>query len=325
MALILLFGCVENSQKIYSVNGLALGTTYKVLYVSENSYLNLQSSFDSIFKIMNQSLSTYIDDSDISKINKGLELIKVDEHFTNVFQKSKDIWNLTDGFFDPTIGIITKAYGLGPQISDMNKINIDSLLSLTGFEKVTLNNNLITKTKKDIFLDFNAIAKGYCVDVISDFLKKKKINNHLVEIGGEMVASGRNLVSNDFWKVGITNPINPDSRNVLKKLFLENSALASSGNYRKYKIDKKTQQKIVHTINPKNGMAYETNVIGSTVIAKDCMTADAYATAFMAMPLKKSIEIISKIPDIEVMIIYMNKQGEMNFHFSKNFDKNILK
>ena len=108
-ALILLFGCVENSQKIHSVNGLALGTTYKVLYVSENSYLNLQSSFDSIFKIMNQSLSTYIDDSDISKINKGLELIEVDEHFTNVFQKSKDIWNLTDGFFDPTIGIITKA------------------------------------------------------------------------------------------------------------------------------------------------------------------------------------------------------------------------
>lgn len=323
--LILLFGCVEHSQKIHSINGLALGTTYKVLYVSENSYPNLQSSFDSIFKIMNQSLSTYIDDSDISKINKGLELIKVDEHFTNVFQKSKDIWNLTDGFFDPTIGIITKAHGLGPEISDINKINIDSLLSLTGFEKVTLNNNLITKTRKDIFLDFNAIAKGYCVDVISDFLKKKKINNHLVEIGGEMVASGRNLVSNDFWKVGITNPINPDSGNLLKKLFLENSALASSGNYRKYKIDKKTQEKIVHTINPKNGMAYETNVIGSTVIAKDCMTADAYATAFMAMPLKKSIEIISKIPDIEVMIIYMNKQDEMNFHFSKNFEKNILK
>lgn len=318
----ILSSCKQDPQpNIYTIQGIALGTTYKVLYISENPEPNVKKSIDSIFNVINQSLSTYIESSDISKINQGIESVKVDEHFVNVFNKSKEIWNLTDGFFDPTIGIITKAYGLGPIDDNIQKINIDSLLSFTGFEKVSLINNLIVKEKKEIFLDFNAIAKGYCVDIISKLLKDKKINNHLVEIGGEMVASGKNLVSNEFWRVGITNPVNPNSKNFLKKILLNNSALASSGNYRKFIIDEFSGEKIVHTINPKNGKAYETNVLGTSVIAKDCITADAYATAFMAMPLQNSIDLISKIEEIEVMIIYLNENKDVDVFLSKNFDK----
>ena len=318
----ILSSCKQDPQpNIYTIQGIALGTTYKVLYISENPEPNVKKSIDSIFNVINQSLSTYIESSDISKINQGIESVKVDEHFVNVFNKSKEIWNLTDGFFDPTIGIITKAYGLGPIDDNIQKINIDSLLSFTGLEKVSLINNLIVKEKKEIFLDFNAIAKGYCVDIISKLLKDKKINNHLVEIGGEMVASGKNLVSNEFWRVGITNPVNPNSKNFLKKILLNNSALASSGNYRKFIIDEFSGEKIVHTINPKNGKAYETNVLGTSVIAKDCITADAYATAFMAMPLQNSIDLISKIEEIEVMIIYLNENKDVDVFPSKNFDK----
>jgi len=320
--LTILSSCKQDPQpNIYTIQGIALGTTYKVIYISENPEPNVKKSIDSIFNVINQSLSTYIESSDISKINQGIESVKVDEHFVNVFNKSKEIWNLTDGFFDPTIGIITKAYGLGPIDDNIQKINIDSLLSFTGFEKVSLINNLIVKEKKEIFLDFNAIAKGYCVDIISKLFKDKKINNHLVEIGGEMVASGKNLVSNEFWRVGITNPVNPNSKNFFKKILLNNSALASSGNYRKFIIDEFSGEKIVHTINPKNGKAYETNVLGSSVIAKDCITADAYATAFMAMPLQNSIDLISKIEEIEVMIIYLNENKDVDVFLSKNFDK----
>ena len=169
-------------------------------------------------------------------------------------------------------------------------------------------------------MDFNAIAKGYCVDVIGQFFKNKKIDNFLIEIGGEMVAKGKNLTSNSPWKVAIIDPINPDSKDFLKKILLVDRAMASSGNYRKYKIDEKSGNKIVHTVNPKNGQSIETNIAGVTVLAEDCMSADALATAFMVMPIKKSLEIISKNKEIDALIIYFDKNRKLQTFSSAGFD-----
>ena len=314
----------SNETKIHSYSGQALGTSFKILYASDQPLKNIDVLTDSIFTEINKSLSTYISSSDISKINDDIDSIKIDAHFKKVFNKSKLIWKSTDGFFDPTIGLLVKAYGLGPKNDSKIPVNLDSIMNLTGFGKVSLKNNFIIKEKKGIYLDFNAIAKGYCVDIISNMLNNRSINNHLVEIGGEMVASGKNLVTNNYWRVGITDPLNPSSNNYIKKIQLKNSALASSGNYRKYIIDNQTGKKIVHTINPKNGNAFNTNVLGVSVIAEDCITADAYATSFMAMPIEKSIKMISLLNNIEVMIIYNKEKSEVEIFSTDGFDRLVL-
>lgn len=320
-----LFSCNEQTKyNLYSISGNALGTKFNILYTSTSPLKGLTNLTDSVFVEINNSLSTYIETSDISKINKGLDFIKVDHHFINVFNKSKIIWKSTDGFFDPTIGLLTKAYGLGPKNNIQSSVKIDDLIRFTGFEKVSLKNNMVIKESKEIFLDFNAIAKGYCVDVISRMLKKNNITNHLVEIGGEMVASGKNQVTDAFWKVGITDPLNNSTNNFINRIELRNKALASSGNYRKFLIDKESGKKIVHTINPKTGDAFETNVLGASVIADDCITADAYATSFMAMPIKKSKEVISNLENIDVMIIYYDKNKNVKVLKSNGFNKLIL-
>ena len=315
-----LISCTE-SYNTFSYSGYALGTKFTIIYNSEKPLKNLESITDSIFFDLNKSLSTYIPSSDISKINNGYDLIEVDDNFINVFNKSKSIWKHTMGYFDPTSGILANAYGLGPNTTPKYSINLDSIMNFIGFEKVSLNNRSV-KLNKGMYLDFNAIAKGYCVDLLSNALKENNISNHLIEIGGEMYASGINNITNSRWKVGISDPLKPD--NTKQKIFLKNTALASSGNYRKFLIDPETGIKIVHTINPNNGSANQTNVLASSVIAENCMTADAYATAFMAMPLEKSMDLINADDSLDGMIIYFDSNNEIKTYFSQGFKKLIF-
>ena len=315
-----LISCTK-SYNTYSYSGYALGTKFTIIYNSAKPLKNLESMADSIFFNLNKSLSTYIPSSDISKINNGYDLIEVDDNFVNVFKKSKSIWKHTMGYFDPTAGILANAYGLGPNTVPKYSVNVDSIMNFIGFEKVLLNNRSV-KLNKGMYLDFNAIAKGYCVDLLSNALKKNNITNHLIEIGGEMYASGINNITNTRWKVGISDPLKPDDTK--QKIFLKNIALASSGNYRKFLIDPETGVKIVHTINPNNGSANQTNILASSVIAENCMTADAYATAFMAMPLDKSISLINDDKSLDGMIIYFDSNNEIQTYYSSGFKKLIF-
>ena len=315
-----LISCTE-SYNTFSYSGYALGTKFTIIYNSEKPLKNLESITDSIFFDLNKSLSTYIPSSDISKINNGYDLIEVDDNFINVFNKSKSIWKHTMGYFDPTSGILANAHGLGPNTTPKYSINLDSIMNFIGFEKVSLNNRSV-KLNKGMYLDFNAIAKGYCVDLLSNALKENNISNHLIEIGGEMYASGINNITNSRWKVGISDPLKPD--NTKQKIFLKNTALASSGNYRKFLIDPETGIKIVHTINPNNGSANQTNVLASSVIAENCMTADAYATAFMAMPLEKSMDLINADDSLDGMIIYFDSNNEIQTYYSQGFKQLIF-
>ena len=315
-----LISCTE-SYNTFSYSGYALGTKFTIIYNSEKPLKNLESITDSIFFDLNKSLSTYISSSDISKINNGYDLIEVDDNFINVFNKSKSIWKHTMGYFDPTSGILANAYGLGPNTTPKYSINLDSIMNFIGFEKVSLNNRSV-KLNKGMYLDFNAIAKGYCVDLLSNALKENNISNHLIEIGGEMYASGINNITNSRWKVGISDPLKPD--NTKQKIFLKNTALASSGNYRKFLIDPETGIKIVHTINPNNGSANQTNVLASSVIAENSMTADAYATAFMAMPLEKPMDLINADDSLDGMIIYFDSNNEIQTYYSQGFKQLIF-
>ena len=319
--LLILFLSCNKPDQTYSYSGFALGTNFNILYNSDKPLKNLNKLTDSIFFDLNKSLSTYIPSSDISKINNGDNSILVDENFKKVFNASKIIWEESGGYFDPTIGLLTNAYGLGPNTNPNYSINVDSLLNFTGFEKVNLTDNKIN-LQKGMFLDFNAIAKGYGVDLISNLLKDNGIDNFLIDIGGEMYASGINSVSKTSWRVGISDPTNPGKSK--QKIFIKDKGLASSGNYRKFLINPISGDKIVHTVNPLNGSARETNVLAASVIAKDCMTADGYATAFMAMPLEKTKILISTNPEIEAMVVYVDSQNEINTFYSQGFEELIF-
>tara|TARA_B100001029_G_C15056879_1_gene455089 strand:+ start:1592 stop:2590 length:999 start_codon:yes stop_codon:yes gene_type:complete len=315
-----IFSCSKPANKKI-ISGYSFGTSFSIQFEKNNDENIIKNKIDSLFKIVNNSFSTYISDSDISKINRGDSLLVVDDHFKKVFLKSYEIWELSQGFFDPTVGSLVNAYGFGPEnkIKNFSKKQLDSLIELTGFSKVSLTSEgTIKKKYSNIYLDFNAIGKGYIVDLISELLISYDIKNFLIEIGGEIIAKGKNPNSGDFWKVAIDNPSKKNNRQFIKTIFLKNKALATSGNYRKYIIDSLTGKKYVHTINPKNGKSFQSKILSVSVLASDCMTADAWATALMVMPFRLSKSIIESIEGIDAYWILSN-QKEYDEIFSSNW------
>ena len=306
-----IFSCSKPANKKI-ISGYSFGTSFSIQFEKNKDENIIKKKIDSLFKIVNNSFSTYISDSDISKINRGDSLLVVDDHFKKVFLKSYEIWELSQGFFDPTVGSLVNAYGFGPEnkIKNFSKKQLDSLIQLTGFSKVSLTSEgTIKKKYSNIYLDFNAIGKGYIVDLISELLISYDIKNFLIEIGGEIIAKGKNPNSGNFWKVAIDNPSQKNNRQFIKTIFLKNKALATSGNYRKYIIDSLTGKKYVHTINPKNGKSFQSKILSVSVLASDCMTADAWATALMVMPFQLSKSIIESIEGIDAYWILSNQKG----------------
>ena len=300
---ILFFACETAPSSLQVHQGRALGTSYTIQYKGKaNQYAQYQKSIDSLFQGINQSLSTYWPDSDISKINRGDSLVVVDSHFKKVFRKATTVWKNTNGFFDPTVGSLVNAYGFGPQkpLARIRVAQLDSLRKLTGWEKVSLTKNgTIRKDHPDIYLDFNAIAKGYTVDVIANYLSQKGQQNYLVEIGGEVAAKGISPKFQKAWTVAIDDPQQGAERRFKTTLSLVDEALATSGNYRKYRIDSLTGEKYVHSLNPHTGLPVKSSILSASVRAADCMTADAYATALMVLPLEKGQELIASTTNLE--------------------------
>ncbi|MGA0956292.1 MAG: FAD:protein FMN transferase [Flavobacteriaceae bacterium] len=286
-----------------SIRGNALGTTYSVIVETKSNEGFIEDQIDSIFNQVNLSMSTYIDSSIITRVNKSSKPVEVDTNFINVFNKSKEIWLNSNGFFDPTAGSFVNFYGLGPETTSqqINDYKIDSLKNIVGFGKVTLNNNNeIVKLNKDIFLDFNAIAKGYSVDLINDLFIKSGYENFLIEVGGEVIAKGISNKGNR-WKVAIQNPL--EMNKFYSEIYLDNKSLATSGNYRKFRIDPITGDRYTHIINPITGKSTSNNILSASVISDLCITADGWATALMLMDPDQSIDIINNIENLESLIL----------------------
>ena len=317
--LLLLFLIVSCQQepKNTKLTGPVFGTSYSVQYHSEND-INYQKQLDSLFNVINKSLSTYIPDSKISKINKG-EPIEVDAHFTRVFENAKLIYRMTEGAFDPTIGAVVNAWDFGPEgkITNVDSTAIDSLMKSVGFNRMGLKNKKIVKSSPS-FLDFNAIAKGYAVDVIGEFLESKNSTNYLVEIGGEIRARGINLEKKSPWKVGIDDPNFEGEQTYTKVIPLQDEAMATSGTYRKFKVDE-NGNRYAHIIDTKTGYPSKTNILSVSVLAEDCMTADAYATAFQAMGIEKVTEFLYRHSELKTFIIFENDNNELETLSLNNF------
>lgn len=319
LILLIVFNCFSCKKEFKNTHvvGEVFGTSFSIKYEDKQA-TDFQKQFDSLFRVINKSMSTYVRDSDISRINRNEDSI-VDLHFINVFKASKAIYKETHGLFDPTIGALVNAWDFGPEgtISDLDSLKIDSLMLSVGLDKVTLIDNKIIKPK-ETFIDFNAIAKGYGVDVIGVFLESQGIENYLVEIGGEIRGKGINIEKNAEWKVGVEMPHFDGTQSILKAISIRDASMATSGTYRKFKIDQHGNR-YAHIIDPITGYPSKTNLLSVSVIANDCMTADAYATAFKAMGINNVKAYLYTHKHLKVFAIFQNEHGDMETIFFNGF------
>ena len=316
--LLFIFSC--NNFRKNSVTGLVYGTTYNIQFYNYSSD-DYSQEIDSIFNVIDNSMSTYKSNSLISKINKNQNVL-IDYHFKNVFSWSKKIYKITNGRFDPSIGLVVNYWGFGPEkfILDSD-IKYDEellyLFSKVGLDKFKIIDNKLIRPK-DSYIDFNAIAKGYAVDQIAKFLKSKQVNNFLVEIGGEINASGINISKNKPWIVAIDMPRFDGNRSIYSTLELNNTSLASSGTYRKFKIDS-MGNRYAHIINPLSGYPSRTKILSVTVKASSCIEADAYATAIHTMNINEIKEFFINNDEISSIVIFENDKNELEELILNNF------
>lgn len=321
--LLSLLSCGEQAPKKQKmvVDGHAQGTTYNIVYISEDG-IDYQRAIDSTLIEIDNSLSTYQKRSIISKFNQADSIFEVDQMCTDVFNISKKVFEISEGAFDPTIAPIVNAWGFGfENLHATDSVTIDSLRMFVDFTKIAMNENNVIKEKKGMMLDFNAVAQGYSVDVLADLLETRGINNYLVEVGGELKAKGLNL-NGTFWRIGIDKPLeNLVERELEAIVNLENKALATSGNYRKFY--EKNGMKHSHTINPKTGYPVNHNLLSATVISDNCGEADAFATVFMVVGLEDAKEIISKNKNLEALFIYSNENGHLQTFITDGLSNSI--
>jgi len=301
---VLIYSC-EPQHKNTKISGPVFGTSYGITYYSETKK-DFRKSFDSLFSVINKSLSTYKEDSDISKINRN-EVTTIDDHFKAVFNASKQIYDETQGMFDPTIGAVVNAWNFGPKgkVIGLDELKIDSLMASVGFDKVQLVGDKVIKENPITFIDFNAIAKGYGVDVVSQFLESQNIENYIVEIGGEIRCKGINMEKQKPWKVGVEKPNFDGTQSLIKSIDMHDESMATSGTYRKFSTDE-NGNRYSHIIDTKTGYPSKTNLLSISVIADNCMAADAYATAFEAMGIEKVKMFLEQHPELKVFLIFEN-------------------
>ena len=320
---LILFASCSNKIHYNNLTGFTFGTYYDIKFFSETKNFD-ESDLDSIFLKFNSSLSTYISSSIISKINSNEEYY-VDDLFIDVYKKSRKIFESTNGYFDPTIGLLLEYYGFGPPNDfDFKKHSFSEILRSVGFNKTRLSSNVIIKDNKLTKLDFNAIAKGYAVDIIASVMDKKNIDDYLIDIGGEIRSKGMNINKNEFWRVAINNPDLNSEDKYYRILNLNNLSIATSGNYRNYKIDSITNKKYVHIINPITGKSEQGKILSVSVLSNSCFKADAYATAMMLGDIEYAIDLSDRVEDIESFIIYVDSNNNITNYSSDGFKKNII-
>ena len=302
--------------------GMVFGTIYHITYQSDTNY---QKEIEAELQKVDHSLSPFNKTSIISCVNRN-EKVKVDEMFSEVFQLAEKISGDTDGAFDITVAPMVNAWGFGFKTGNPpTRQTIDSLRAIVGFNTVSLQDGYVIKKNPKTMLDCSAIAKGYGTDVVARFLKKKGVQNFMVEIGGEIVVNG-NSEKLQPWRIGINKPTD-DSLNTSQAIqdvvSVSNIAMATSGNYRNFYY--KNGKKYAHTIDPKTGYPVQHNILSATVFADDCATADAYATSFMVLGLDGAKKILEKHPELCAYLIYSDQKGSNQIWYSPSLQKKLGK
>ena len=322
---ILLASCRHRKEPVLiKIDGETQGTYYAITYYHDDS-TNLKPSVDSLLRRFDSTASTYKPNSIISRMNNNDPAVKADEMFGIIFHKSMEVSEKTNGAFDITVGPLVNAWGFGlANRTKMNQHIVDSLMPLVGYHKVMLDNGKLVKTDPQIQIDFNAIAQGYSVDVVAAFLDSKGIQSYLIDIGGEVLAR-RTKPGGEKWSVAIEMPAKnaDDKRTIQAVVSLQDMAISTSGSYRKFYEE--NGKRYSHEIDPATGYPVKHSTLSVSVVAKDCMTADAYATAFMVMGVEKGKEYLKKHPKLDVYFIYTAPDGSMKSYYTKGFSKLLKK
>ena len=305
--------CQQTNYEILILNGLTMGTTYSVKINADNAFVEknkISDGIDEILSEINQSMSTYIKESELSNINFSTvsdwqsisdDLFEVIDHAINVSLK-------TNGAFDITIAPLVNLWGFGPD-ELQNKIPTDEIIELTkkntGYKKISIDKSLkkISKLDPNLHIDLSGIAKGFAVDKIARYLDKRGFKNYLVEIGGELIGKGLNK-DNEIWQIGIENP-NNNSDTIKRIVQLKDMAMATSGNYMNY--FEKDGVRYSHTINPVTGKPIKHKLASVTVLDNSAMNADALATAFMVLGPEKALSLAD---NLEIAIYLIIKEGK---------------
>jgi FAD:protein FMN transferase len=310
--LLLMSASCNREPLFHNAFGLTQGTTYSIVYQVRNSTNTgkIDSAIEAKLTEIDNSLSNYNKSSLISAINRGEDVL-ADTLLSEVFRISQRVSEMTGGLFDITVGPLVKTWGFGPDaLKNFDPTRVDSLLAFVGFEKVRLVNGRIVKDDNRIWIDVNAVAQGYTTDVICRLLDSYRIENYLVEIGGEVRGKGRR--GDRSWRVGLDKPVdnnNSPGEDLFAVVELENLSLATSGNYRKFHIDS-AGVKYTHTIDPLTGAPARHTLLSATIFAPDCATADAFATACMVAGTTSAIEMINRFDFLEGYLIYSSESGE---------------
>lgn len=301
--------------------GMIFGTVYHVTYQNSD---NLNDQIVTELNKVDSSLSMFNKQSVITKVNNNQD-IEVDVMFGDVFTLARTVSADTDGAFDITVAPLVNAWGFGFKSGNMpSRHTIDSLRTFVGYKRVELHDSRIVKADPRVMLDCSAIAKGYGCDVVAELLRRKGIDNFMVEIGGEVVTSG---ISEKRvpWKIGVTKPsddslsVNNELQTVLN---ITDKAMATSGNYRNFYY--KNGKKYAHTIDPATGYPVQHSLLSATVISDRCAKADAYATAFMVMGLEKAKKVLDRHRDLMAYLIYSDHKGEYKVWFSPSLRDKII-
>ena len=319
---ILLISCKSSSKEAeltyYQESGEIFHTTFHIKYEYDRS---VREEIMEALQRFDDSLNPFKENSIIGKVNNNVP-VKLDSMFLKVFNKSMEVARITDGKFDITASPFINAWGFGfKDMDNVTKEKIDSMKPFVGYNKIRIENGEIIKDDPRVQINTSGISKGYSCDVVAYMLQELGIKNYMVEIGGEITMKGVNEKGN-CWRIGIDKPTDDSTamrRELQIILSICDKAVATSGNYRNYYM--KDGVKYSHTIDPLTGYPSEQNILGATIIADDCMTADAYATAFMAMGLDKSVGVAHKIPGLHYYFIYVKPDGSVDSMFSDEFDQ----
>lgn len=322
LILILFTGCTNlpgtGNENYMSIRGLTQGTTYMIKYKAPDS-TNHHPQIKEILADIDSSMSTYKDHSIISRINRNDPSVEVDEHFRAVYQTAQRVSRMTDGAFDITVAPLVNAWGFGfTEKKELDSIKVDSLLEFVGYETIRLEDGKIYKDEKRTMIDMSAIAKGYTVDEVSEFLENKGVSDYLVEIGGEVRTKGKNP-DGELWRIGIDKPIdssNAATRELQAIVNLKNQSVATSGSYRQFYVEDGV--KYSHTINPKTGYPVRHNLLSVSVFAEKCVFADALATAFMVMGREESKQLLRQRESLGAYFIYSDQEGNFQVDYTEN-------
>ncbi len=311
----------HSNAKYVTDEGKVFGTYYHITYSYSHS---IQQEIDKRLAMVDASLSPFNKRSIITAVNQNRD-VRVDSMFRYIFNLAHEVSDNTNGAFDITVAPLVNAWGFGFEKKDsVNPNQIRELLQSVGYRKVSLSQSgRVMKQNPDTKLDCSAIAKGYGCDVVAGLFDELGIENYLIEIGGEIVAKGENA-KQQKWSIGINRPVD-DSLMVENKvaavLELTDCGLATSGNYRRFYY--KNGKRYAHTIDPRTGYPVQHTLLSSTVIAKNCATADAYATAFMVLGIDSAKIVLANHPELEAYFIYSDSKGGYGVWMSQKLSEQM--